>query len=114
MMGVYARGKKLWIRFRDAAGKWRDSSTGFDVGQEELAQVMHDETVARIAAATRTVKHAPPRAVTPCLVKLRQFGEVLAQRTAAEALRLDRGNNVRSRDRRFYARGFTTHCTPTL
>jgi integrase len=63
-MGVYARGKKLWIRFRDADGKWRDSSTGFDVGQEELAQIMHDETVARIAAATRTVKHAPARGLT--------------------------------------------------
>jgi integrase len=64
MMGVYRRGSKLWIRFRDAAGKWRDSSTGFDVGQEELAQVMHDETVARIAATTRTVKHAPARGLT--------------------------------------------------
>jgi integrase len=63
-MGVYTRGNKLWIRFRDAAGKWRDSSTGFDVGQEELAQVMHDETVARIAALTRTVKHAPARGLT--------------------------------------------------
>jgi len=63
-MGVYTRGNKLWIRFRDADGKWRDSSTGFDVGQEELAQVMHDEAVARIAAATRTVKHAPARGLT--------------------------------------------------
>jgi hypothetical protein len=63
-MGVYARGKKLWIRFRDAGGQWRDSSTGFDVGQEELAQTMHDETVARIVAATKTVKHAPPRGLT--------------------------------------------------
>jgi integrase len=63
-MGVYTRGNKLWIRFRDADGKWRDSSTGFDVGQEELAQVMHDEAVTRIAAATRTVKHAPARGLT--------------------------------------------------
>src|SRR4051812_13273408 len=42
-------------------GTWRDASTGYNVGQEELAQTMHDETVARIAAATKTVKHAPAR-----------------------------------------------------
>src|SRR3954465_15372711 len=64
-MGVYSRGKKLWIRFRDAKGMWRDASTGYSVGQEELAQVMHDETVARIGATTKTVKHAPPGA-SPC------------------------------------------------
>ena len=63
-MGVYTRGNKLWIRFRDADGKWRDSSTGFDVGQEELAKLMHDETVARIGATTKTVKHAPARGFT--------------------------------------------------
>ncbi len=63
-MGVYARGKKLWIRFRDANGTWRDASTGYTVGQEELAQVMHDETVARIGATTKTVKHAPARGLT--------------------------------------------------
>jgi hypothetical protein len=31
-----------WIRFRDAKGTWRDASTGYNVGQEELAQVMHE------------------------------------------------------------------------
>jgi len=34
-MGVYARGSKLWIRFRDAKGTWRDAATGYNVGQEE-------------------------------------------------------------------------------
>jgi hypothetical protein len=63
-MGVYARGTKLWIRFRDAKGMWRDAATGYSVGQEELAQVMHDETVARIGATTKTVKHAPARGLT--------------------------------------------------
>src|ERR1700759_3682277 len=63
-MGVYARGSKLWIRFRDAKGMWRDASTGYNVGQEELAQTMHDETVARIGATTKTVKHAPARGLT--------------------------------------------------
>jgi hypothetical protein len=51
-MGVYARGSKLWIRFRDARGLWRDASTGYNLGQEELAQTMHDQTVVRIAATT--------------------------------------------------------------
>ncbi len=63
-MGVYARGPKLWIRFRDARGTWRDAATGYNVGQEELAQTMHDETVARIGATTKTVKHAPARGLT--------------------------------------------------
>lgn len=63
-MGVYTRGKRLWIRFRDAKGMWRDASTGYNVGQEELAQTMHDETVARIGATTKTVKHAPARGLT--------------------------------------------------
>jgi hypothetical protein len=60
-MGVYARGKMLWIRFRDVGGKWRSASTGYSVGQEELAQAVHDEVAARIAASERTeqVKHAP-------------------------------------------------------
>jgi hypothetical protein len=63
-MGVYARGKKLWIRFRDAGGKWRDASTHYEVGQEALAQATHDEVVARVGALGRTVKHAPARGVT--------------------------------------------------
>jgi integrase len=63
-MGVYARGKKLWIRFRDAGGKWRDASTGYEVGQEALAQATHDEVVARVGASARTVKHAPVRGIT--------------------------------------------------
>jgi hypothetical protein len=61
---LYARGKKLWIRFRDAGGKWRDASTHYEVGQEALAQATHDEVVARVGALGRTVKHAPARSVT--------------------------------------------------
>lgn len=63
-MGVYPRGKKLWIRFRDAKGKWRDASTGYNLGQEALAQATHDEVVARVTASERIVKHAPPRSFT--------------------------------------------------
>lgn len=63
-MGVYTRGTKLWIRFKDVGGKWRDAATGYVVGQEELAQATHDEIVARVGAAERTVKHAPARGLT--------------------------------------------------
>jgi len=79
-MGVYARGKKLWIRFRDVGGKWRDASTGYEVGQEMLAQATHDEVVARVTASERTVKHAPARGITvrafvaDWIAKLRERG----------------------------------------
>src|SRR5690242_12197794 len=60
-MGVYARGSKLWIRFRDIGGKWRDAFSGYMVGQEALASEVHAEIVARVAASEQTehVKHAP-------------------------------------------------------
>jgi integrase len=60
-MGVYARGSKLWIRFRDIGGKWRDAFSGYLVGQEALAGEVHAEIVARVAASEQTehVKHAP-------------------------------------------------------
>ncbi len=51
-MGVFTRGKALWIRFRDADGKWRNASTGYSVGQEALAEATHVEVLARVRAAT--------------------------------------------------------------
>ena len=33
-MGVFARGRKLWITFKDVEGKWRNVTTGYDVGQK--------------------------------------------------------------------------------
>ena len=63
-MGVYIRGSKLWVRYRNAAGKWCDASTGLNVGQEALAQEAHDELVARVAATKRIDKHAPARGLT--------------------------------------------------
>lgn len=49
-MGVFARGRKLWIRFRDVDGKWRNIRSGFDVGQEQLAQAREEALLARVAA----------------------------------------------------------------
>jgi integrase len=39
-MGVFARGSKLWIRFRGSNGKWRNVTTGYELGQEALAREM--------------------------------------------------------------------------
>ena len=55
-LGSASLGQKLWIRFRDVGGKWRDAFTGYEVGQEVLAQATHEEVVARVAASERTVK----------------------------------------------------------
>lgn len=49
-MGVFARGSKLWIRFRDVDGEWRNVRSGFDVGQESLAQARFDALEKRVAA----------------------------------------------------------------
>jgi integrase len=59
------------------AGARGAASTGYEVGQEALAQATHDEVVARVGASERTVKHAPARGVTvrafaaDCIVKRR-------------------------------------------
>src|SRR5262245_54770727 len=59
-MGIYARGRRLWIRYRDVGGKWRSAATPFDVGQEEQAQAVHDEVVRGVAAQERA-QHASTR-----------------------------------------------------
>ena len=74
-MGVYARGSKLWIRFRDIGGTWRSASTGYSVGEEKLARAVHDEVTARVAASERTeqVKHAPSPTSGPRPGTMRAF-----------------------------------------
>ena len=51
-MGVFKRGNKLWVRYQHLDGTWRNASTGFDVGQEKLAEATYDEIVARVGIAT--------------------------------------------------------------
>jgi hypothetical protein len=51
-MGVFTRGSKLWIRYRDIDGTWCNSSTGYVVGQEKLAQATYDEIMSRIRSAS--------------------------------------------------------------
>ena len=53
-MGVFRRGNKLWIRYRDVDGTWHSEATEHRVGQEQLAQAVYDELAARIRSATTT------------------------------------------------------------
>ncbi|MDX2093934.1 MAG: hypothetical protein SFX73_39235 [Kofleriaceae bacterium] len=50
-MGVFVRGNKLWITFKDVNGSWRNVATGHRVGEEKLAQAKYDEIVARVQDA---------------------------------------------------------------
>ena len=51
-MGVFARGRKLWITWRDVDGKWRNATTGLAVGQEELAQAAYEAVVRQVREAS--------------------------------------------------------------
>jgi integrase len=83
-MGVYPRGSKLWITFRDVDGKWRNASTGYNRGQEALAQAVHDEVVAGVTAKERAQN--APRGVT-----LRAFAEAWLAKRETETAADDRG-----------------------
>jgi integrase len=84
-MGVYARGSKLWIRFRDVGGKWRDASTGYNVGQEELARATLDEVLARVRAAPSSAS-APNQTLT-----VRAYAELWLSKRETETAADDRG-----------------------
>jgi hypothetical protein len=47
-MALFARGNKLWIRFCDADGKWRNAPTGYDVGDESKAEEVLAEVTSRV------------------------------------------------------------------
>lgn len=50
-MGVFVRGNKLWLRFRDDNATWRNIASGYEVGQERLAKAMLEEIVREVKAA---------------------------------------------------------------
>jgi integrase len=85
VMGVYARGSKLWIRFRDVGGKWRDASTGYNVGQEDLAQATLDEVLARVRQA------ASPTRETSRVLTVRAFAERWLANRQTDTAADDRG-----------------------
>jgi len=72
-MGVFRRGEKLWIRSRDADGRWRNAPTGYDVGQEDLAGTMHDEVLRRVAAATAELGGGPGAKVDAAPLTFRRY-----------------------------------------
>ena len=53
MGSVYARGRKLWIRFKGPDGKWTQSKSDYYVGQEREARELLDEVEERIAAGSK-------------------------------------------------------------
>src|SRR5437870_1378828 len=48
MASTYPRGKKLWIRFKNAAGEWDGAPTEFALGEESAAQAWADDVQRRI------------------------------------------------------------------
>lgn len=50
MGSVYPRHRKLWIKFKDADGKWVPMATPFEVGQEALARKLLKKYEDRVAA----------------------------------------------------------------
>jgi len=63
-VGVYARGEKPRIRFRDVGGKWRDAFSGHVVGQEAAAAEVQRELVAQVAATEKERAVRGPVGVT--------------------------------------------------
>ena len=49
---VYKRGRKLWVKFKNARGQWAYASSGYDVGQEALAREVLDRVEGAISRTT--------------------------------------------------------------
>lgn len=63
-MGVYARGSRLWIRYKDEKGEWVNERTGYAVGEEEKASryFARLDSLAREAEKTQKTRDTGPRA----------------------------------------------------
>ena len=48
---IFKRGNRLWLKFKDEEGEWRNKSSGYELGQEEKARKLLKELEAKIAAA---------------------------------------------------------------
>jgi integrase len=66
---IYARGRKLYVGYRDTHGKWKYAATGLSVGQEKKAAKVLAMIVARIGAGA---EHGE-RELGP--LTLRRFGK---------------------------------------
>lgn len=47
-MGVFVRGEKLWLRFKDEGGRWVSRPTPYYVGDEDRAESMYRQVVREI------------------------------------------------------------------
>ncbi len=56
-MGIFVRGRRLWIRLKGADGKWTNQRTEFFVGQEHEAQRAFDALTRTIAAGVELFGH---------------------------------------------------------
>ena len=63
MGSVYARWRKLWVRFKGPNG-WTQQPTEYVVGQEKQARALLEQLEARIRAGTATVEDLKPRTVS--------------------------------------------------
>jgi integrase len=69
-MGVFARGKKLWVRFKGPDEKWTNRTTGYNVGQEALAhEVLAEIDKLRLAATGP----GPATSASPAGLTVRAF-----------------------------------------
>jgi integrase len=66
-MGIFARGTRLWARYKDEKGQWVNERTGYAVGQEDKAQryLSRMNSLARDARdGGRTQPTAPAASIT--------------------------------------------------
>ena len=58
-MGVFLRHRKLWLRFKDETGKWKNAPTPYTAGEEALAEKAHRALTDRITAKLRALEGKP-------------------------------------------------------
>ncbi len=50
MGSIFCRGNRLWLKYKNVAGKWTNKAAGLDVGQEQQAETLLKKTEARVKA----------------------------------------------------------------
>jgi hypothetical protein len=62
MGSIFRRGNKLWIKYKNVAGKWINKPSGLDIGQEQQVKVLLKKTEANVRVrieAGETEKEGP-------------------------------------------------------
>src|SRR6185436_10194 len=68
-MGIFARGTRLWARYKDEKGQWVNERTGYAVGQEDKAKRYLARIVGLARDAREGAKASPPTATGSITVK---------------------------------------------